>query len=81
MKISLQVAIIGTILSFYKGQKWVKIFTNRSGVAGGDPPLQSGQPTLSFFDAVPFSLLKNGQKQGKNKFVINLGKFVTNLTT
>ena len=30
VKISRQVAIFGVILSFYKGQKWVKIFTNRS---------------------------------------------------
>ena len=30
-----QVAIFGVILPFYKGQKWVNIFTNRSGQAGG----------------------------------------------
>ena len=35
VKISRQVAIFGVILSFYKGQKWVKIFTNRSGQAEG----------------------------------------------
>ena len=51
VKISRQVAIFGVILSFYKGQKWVKIFTNRSGQAeGGCPPLppQSGQPDRFF---------------------------------
>ena len=51
VKISRQVAIFGVILSFYKGQKWVKIFTNRSGQAeGGWPPLppQSGQPDCLF---------------------------------
>ena len=31
VKISRQVAIFGVILSFYKGQKWVKIFTNSFG--------------------------------------------------
>ena len=35
VKIFQQVAIIGVILPFYIGQKWVKIFTNRSGQAGG----------------------------------------------
>ena len=35
VKISRQVAIFGVILLFYKGQKWVKIFTNRSGQAEG----------------------------------------------
>ena len=35
VKISRQVAIFGVISSFYKGQKWVKIFTNRSGQAEG----------------------------------------------
>ena len=51
VKISRQVAIFGVILSFYNGQKWVKIFTNRSGQAeGGWPPLppQSGQPDRFF---------------------------------
>ena len=35
VKISRQVVIFGVILSFYKGQKWVKIFTNSFGQAGG----------------------------------------------
>ena len=35
VKNSRQVAIFGVILPFYIGQKWVKIFTNRSGQAGG----------------------------------------------
>ena len=39
VKNSRQVVLFWVILSFYKGQKWVKIFTNRSGQArGGDPP-------------------------------------------
>ena len=33
--ISRQVAIFGVILPFYTGEKWVKIFTNRSGQAEG----------------------------------------------
>ena len=50
-EISRQVAIFGVILPFYIGQKWVKIFTNRSGQAGGEvtpPPPQSGQPDRFF---------------------------------
>ena len=34
-EISRQVAIFGVILPFYIGQKWVKMFTNRSSQAGG----------------------------------------------
>ena len=54
VKISRQVAIFGVILSFYNGQKWVKIFTNRSGQAeGGWPPLpppkRSAWPLFTVF--------------------------------
>ena len=49
VKISRQVAIFGVILPFYIGQKWVKIFTNRSGQAeGGWPPPPIGQPDRFF---------------------------------
>ena len=56
MKISRQVAIFGVILSFYKGQKWVKIFTNRSGQAeGGDPPIPPKAVSLTAFSQFFFN--------------------------
>ena len=63
VKISRQVAIFGVILSFYKGQKWVKIFTNRSGQAeGGWPPLpppkRSAWPLFHSFFFYPFPKLQ-----------------------
>ena len=52
MKISRQVAILGVILPFYIGQKWVKNFTNRSvelakdgdddGETSDSPPVELG---------------------------------------
>ena len=45
VKKSRQVVIFGVILPFYKGQKWVKIFTNRSGQPDRFFPV--------FFDAFP----------------------------
>ena len=35
LKNSRQVVMFGVILPFYKGKKWPKTFTNRSGQAGG----------------------------------------------
>ena len=62
VKISRQVVIFGVILTFHIGQKWVKIFTNRSGQAGGgvNPPRppQSGQPdrfSPGFFWCLPLA--------------------------
>ena len=63
MKISRQVAIFGVILPFYIGQKWVKIFTNRSGQAGGGvnprrPPKAVSLTAFPqvFFDAFPYRI-------------------------
>ena len=43
VKNSRQVVLFWVILSFYKGQKWLKTFTNRSGQARGgvSPPTQA----------------------------------------
>ena len=58
VKISRQVAIFGVILPFYIGQKWVKIFINRSSQAGGGvtprPPKAVSLTAFSQFFVVEY---------------------------